>query len=72
MSAERLQLGPAPGGAALEQLPRRQDMRIRNLGDKHHEPFPVKTKFAAVARGVAQTGRSPSMVTRCMTRRWPW
>ena len=22
--------------------------------------------------GGAQTGRSPSIVTRCMTRRWPW
>ena len=30
----------------VEQLPRRQDMRIGNLGDDHHEPFPVKTQFS--------------------------
>ena len=25
-----------------------------------------------ILRCSAQTGRSPSIVTRCMTRRWPW
>jgi len=58
----------------VEQLPRRQDMRIRNLSDEHHRPFLIKTKFTPFARAAApaQTGRSPSIVTRCITRRWPW